>query len=53
MNIPLEVTDTEGVWKEFTYDLTSLETWKDTITNLRFDPFSSNGFMELDYIKFI
>ena len=39
-------------WQVFRQDLTQLETWRDTITDLRFDPFDADGMVEIDYIRF-
>lgn len=53
LNIMLEGTDSKGEWEIYTLDLSTMETWKDTIAQLRFDPFNAYGTMEVDYIRFI
>lgn len=47
-----DTTNTGGEWKVYSFDLTKLDTWKDTIKNLRFDPFNTTGQMDIDYIRF-
>ena len=49
----LKSLDSNGEWETFQVDLTEKPAWKNTITNLRFDPFDGNGMMEIDYIRFI
>ncbi len=51
-SITLNSTDSQGEWETYTYDLTKLSTWKNTITGIRFDPFSASGEMDIDYIRF-
>ena len=53
IRIPLEKKDTDGEWVYYKVDLTKNSAWKNTITNLRFDPFNSPGYMEIDYMRFI
>ena len=53
IKVPLEVNDTGDEWKEFEIDLTKVDGWQDTITDLRLDPFTSSGQMEFRYIRFI
>lgn len=50
--IPLDTNDTKGEWIDYEVDLTKVSNWKDTITDLRLDPFSAEGEMEFEYIKF-
>ena len=45
--------DSQDEWETFTIDLTKLPQWKDTVTNLRFDPFNAVGHMDIDYIRFV
>ena len=49
----LKSKDSGGEWETYVTDLTSLDVWKDTIVDLRFDPFNATGFMDVDYIRFI
>jgi len=44
--------DSNGEWETYTVDLTELSQWKDTITDLRFDPFNGIGMIDVDYIIF-
>lgn len=53
VRIPLETTDTQGEYKTFTVNLSSVASWTGTITELRLDPFNaSSGEMDIDYIRF-
>ena len=40
----------DGETYQIIFDLTSCATWKDTITNLRFDPFNMTEDFGIDYI---
>ncbi len=44
---------TTGEWQILRVDLTANSAWKDTIMQLRFDPFNAVGYMEIDYMRFI
>ena len=46
-------TDSEGEWITYTFDLSEVPAWKDTVTRLRFDPFDATGEMDIDYIRFV
>ena len=48
----LKSYDSKGEWETYTIDLTKQSQWKDTITDLRFDPFNGVGMIEVDYIRF-
>ena len=50
--IGLPNVDSGGNWVEVSFDLTTEENWNGTITSLRFDPFPTTGYMEVDYIRF-
>ena len=52
LRIPLPSTDTKGEWITVSYNLADMSTWKGTITDLRFDPFWTTGWMDIDYIRF-
>ncbi|MBO5060438.1 MAG: hypothetical protein J6C82_05960 [Clostridia bacterium] len=49
-NINMETQSEEFV--EYELDLTTNSLWDGTITNLRFDPVSTKGSYEIDYIRF-
>ena len=53
IKVELKSRDSGQDWETYTVDLTQLETWKNTINGLRFDPFNASGYMEVDYMKFI
>ncbi len=40
-------------WEVYTVDFSTLGTWKNNITQIRFDPFNTLGSMDIDYIRFI
>ena len=40
-------------WEVYTIDFSTLGTWKNNITSIRFDPFNTIGSMDIDYIRFI
>ncbi len=48
----LDRIDTQGEWETYKVDLKDNPEWKNTITNLRFDPFAALGYMELEYLRF-
>lgn len=47
----LETDDTNGEW--VTIRMAAPETFKGTVTSLRFDPFDAYGHIEVDYIRFL
>ena len=51
--ITLETNDTGENFVDYEVDLTKVEGWQDTITDLRLDPFSSSGYMEFEYVRFV
>ena len=53
IRVHLKSTDSKGEWETYRIDLTKLETWRNTIMELRFDPFNAVGSMDIDYIRFI
>ena len=48
-----ESTDSKGEWVTYTFDLAEFPAWKDTVIQLRFDPFDAVGEMDIDYIRFV
>ena len=40
-------------WETYTVKLEDVEGWDGTIYGMRFDPFDANGYMDIDYIRFI
>ena len=46
-------TDSGDAFETYTFNLADMETWKDTITRLRFDPYDSYGDVDIDYIRFV
>lgn len=53
INATLKSRDTGEEFEVYTVDLTKLDTWKDTVVRLRFDPFGAVGSMDIDYIRFV
>ena len=51
--IPLKNQDSDGEWEEYEADLTKIATWDGNVSYLRFDPFNSLGYMDIDYIRFV
>ena len=47
IKIPIEANSSDFV--EYEVDITN-ELWKDTVTQLRFDPMTAVGDMQIDYI---
>lgn len=52
LRMPLPSTDSKGEWVEISCDLSKIDTWEGTVKFLRFDPFYTTGYMEIDYIRF-
>ena len=48
-----ESTDSNGEWKVYSVDLADNADWKGMIKQLRFDPFTAVGMMEVEYIRFL
>lgn len=53
IKIKLNSKDSGNEFEVYTYDLTQLSSWQDTIVSLRFDPFNATGNMDIDYIRLI
>lgn len=53
INIGYADTNSGDAFQTYTFDLSKLDTWKDTVTCLRFDPFSKTGQIDIDYIRFV
>ena len=53
LKIDLPSASSNGEWMEFSYNTANQPLWKDTITQLRFDPFNSGGTMDVDYLRFV
>ena len=49
----LRSTDTKGEWEEYSFMTSDNKLWKDTVIQLRIDPFNTTGFMDFDYITFV
>lgn len=52
LKIPMD-KETAGEWTTYSIDTSSNPLWKDTITQLRFDPFNATGHIDIDYIRFV
>ncbi len=53
LKIDLPSNTSNGEWMEFSYDTAKQPLWKDTITQLRFDPFNAGGTIDVDYLRFV
>lgn len=53
IRIPLKSTNSGDEFEVYEFNLNEKASWKDTIVNLRFDPFDSYGKMDIDYIRFV
>ena len=53
LKIDLPSASSNGEWLEFSYDIANQSLWKDTITQVRFDPFNAGGWMDIDYIHLV
>ncbi len=53
LKIDLPSASSNGEWMEFSYNTAMQPLWKDTITQLRFDPFNAGGTMDVDYLRFV
>ncbi len=53
LKIKLNDKTSNGEWETYSFNLADQPRWKDTITQLRFDPFNAVGDIEIDYITFV
>ena len=53
VRLPLSGETSGDDWYTVRVSLAECAGWKDTVTNLRFDPFNALGTMEIDYIRLI
>ena len=53
LKVKLGSRDSKGLWETYTINLKAYSAWQDTITSIRFDPFNTYGYMDVDYIRFI
>ena len=53
LKVKLKGKSSDGAWEEYAVDTASNALWKDTITQLRFDPFDAIGEIDIDYIRFV